>query len=37
MADLIHHQTKLGGINRILAVFEELSEELHGPDLELSL
>jgi predicted transcriptional regulator of viral defense system len=34
MADLIHHQTKLGGINRILAVFEELSEELHGPDLE---
>ena len=25
--DLIHHQTKLGGINRMLAVLEELAEE----------
>jgi len=33
IADLIHHQTKLGGINRILAVIEELSEELNETDL----
>jgi predicted transcriptional regulator of viral defense system len=32
IADLIHHQTKLGGINRMLAVIEELSEELNEPD-----
>jgi len=31
--DLIHHQTKLGGINRILSVIEELSEELKESDL----
>ena len=28
IVDLIHHQTKLGGINRMLATIEELSEEL---------
>ncbi len=33
IVDLIHHQTKLGGINRILAVIEELSEELKESDL----
>lgn len=33
IVDLIHHQTKLGGINRILAVIEELSEELYEADL----
>ena len=33
IADLIHYQTKLGGINRMLAVIEELSEELNKPDL----
>lgn len=33
IVDLIHHQTKLGGINRMLAVIEELSEELSEPDL----
>lgn len=27
--DLIHHQNKLGGINRMLAIIEELSEELN--------
>lgn len=31
--DLIHHQTKLGGINRMLAVIEELSEELKESDI----
>jgi predicted transcriptional regulator of viral defense system len=31
--DLIHYQTKLGGINRILAVIEELSEDLNESDL----
>jgi len=33
IVDLIHHQTKLGGINRILSVIEELSEELTESDL----
>lgn len=33
MVDLIHHQTKLGGINRMLATIEELAEELTKPDL----
>jgi predicted transcriptional regulator of viral defense system len=33
IVDLIHHQTKLGGINRILTTIEELSEELNKPDL----
>lgn len=32
-ADLIHHQTKLGGINRMLAILEELSEEITSADL----
>lgn len=31
--DLIHHQTKLGGINRLLAILEELSEEITNPDI----
>jgi len=33
IVDLIHHQTKLGGINRMLAVIEELSEELIESDI----
>lgn len=33
IVDLIHHQTKLGGINRMLAVIEELTEELTKTDL----
>ena len=33
IVDLLHHQTKLGGINRMLAVIEELSEELNESDL----
>mgnify|MGYP002630514906 CR=1 FL=1 len=32
-ADLINHQTKLGGINRMLAIIEELSEEINETDL----
>ncbi len=32
IADLIHHQTKLGGINRMLAIIEELTEELTKTD-----
>lgn len=31
--DLIHHQTKLGGLNRMLAIIEELSEEINEKDL----
>ncbi|UMB59230.1 type IV toxin-antitoxin system AbiEi family antitoxin [Lutibacter sp. A80] len=31
--DLIHHQTKLGGLNRMLAIIEELSEEINEIDL----
>ena len=33
-ADLIHHQTKLGGLNRMLAILEELSEEITSTDLQ---
>ncbi len=33
IVDLIHYQTKLGGINRMLAVIEELSEELNELDI----
>ncbi|MDP8287357.1 MAG: type IV toxin-antitoxin system AbiEi family antitoxin [Candidatus Electryonea clarkiae] len=33
IVDLIHHQTKLGGINRMLSVIEELTEELKEKDL----
>lgn len=33
MVDLIHHQTKLGGLNRMLAILEELSEELSKNDI----
>ncbi len=34
IVDLIHHQTKLGGISRIFATIEELAEELTRDDLE---
>ncbi|MCA1760390.1 MAG: type IV toxin-antitoxin system AbiEi family antitoxin [Bacteroidales bacterium] len=33
IVNLIHHQTKLGGINRMLATIEELTEELTESDL----
>lgn len=33
IVDLIHYQTKLGGINRVLATIEELTEELTKHDL----
>ncbi len=33
IVDLIHHQTKLGGINRMLATIEELIEELTERDV----
>ncbi|MCF6295522.1 MAG: type IV toxin-antitoxin system AbiEi family antitoxin [Flavobacteriaceae bacterium] len=33
MVDLIHHQTKLGGLNRMLAILEELTEELTHNDI----
>jgi predicted transcriptional regulator of viral defense system len=33
IVDLIHHQTKLGGINRMLATIEELTEELTERDI----
>ncbi|HLW07982.1 MAG TPA: type IV toxin-antitoxin system AbiEi family antitoxin [Marinilabiliaceae bacterium] len=33
IVDLIHHQTKLGGINRMLATIEELTEELAERDV----
>ncbi len=33
IVDLIHHQTKLGGINRMLATIEELMDELTKSDL----
>jgi len=33
IVDLIHHQSKLGGINRMLVIIEELSEELTEADL----
>ncbi|OQX80154.1 MAG: hypothetical protein B6D64_03700 [Bacteroidetes bacterium 4484_276] len=32
-ADLIHHQTKLGGLNRMLAILEELAEEINQNDI----
>lgn len=32
--DLIYHQNKLGGINRMLAILEELSEEINVQDIE---
>lgn len=31
--DLIHHQTKLGGLNRMLAIIEELAEEINQNDI----
>lgn len=33
VVDLIHHQTKLGGINRMLAIIEELTEEINQNDV----
>ncbi|HRW63207.1 MAG TPA: type IV toxin-antitoxin system AbiEi family antitoxin [Bacteroidales bacterium] len=33
MADLIHHHPKIGGINRMLAILEELTEELKLDDI----
>jgi predicted transcriptional regulator of viral defense system len=33
VVDLIHHQNKLGGINRVLSVIEELTEETKEADL----
>lgn len=33
IVDLIHHQTKFGGLNRMLANFEELLEEVKLPHL----
>ena len=33
VTDLIHHQTKLGGLSRMLAIIEELSEEITNEDL----
>ncbi|MEH6680782.1 MAG: type IV toxin-antitoxin system AbiEi family antitoxin [Sediminicola sp.] len=32
--DLIHHQNKLGGLNRMLSVIEELMEEMNSSDLQ---
>lgn len=32
--DLIHYQTKLGGLNRIFTVLEELAEEIEPGDIE---
>ncbi len=32
--DLIHHQNKLGGVNRMLAILEELSEEFTKNDIQ---
>lgn len=34
IVDLIQHQTKLGGMNRILTIIEELTEELAESDLK---
>lgn len=34
IVDLIHHQTKLGGINRMLSTIEELTDEVTESDLE---
>jgi predicted transcriptional regulator of viral defense system len=31
--DLIHHHTKIGGLNRMLASLEELTEEIHEIDM----
>lgn len=33
VVDLIHHQNKLGGLNRMLAILEELLEEVEAGDL----
>jgi len=33
MVDLIHHHPKIGGINRMLAIIEELAEELKIDDI----
>jgi predicted transcriptional regulator of viral defense system len=31
--DLIHHQNKLGGLNRVLTILEELTEEINQKDI----
>lgn len=33
VVDLIHHQTKLGGLNRMFAILEELLEEIYPNDI----
>jgi predicted transcriptional regulator of viral defense system len=33
LVDLVHYQSKLGGLNRMLAIIEELSEEIDSDDL----
>ncbi|MEN8122276.1 MAG: type IV toxin-antitoxin system AbiEi family antitoxin [Bacteroidota bacterium] len=33
VVDLIHHQTKLGGLSRMMAIIEELSEEINQNDI----
>ncbi|MEQ8908606.1 MAG: type IV toxin-antitoxin system AbiEi family antitoxin [Vicingaceae bacterium] len=35
--DLIHHHTKIGGLNRLMASLEELTEELEAQDMEMLL
>lgn len=32
--DLIHHQTKLGGLSRMMSVLEELTEEINKKDIK---
>ena len=32
--DLIHHHTKIGGLNRMLASLEEITEEMHEIDMK---
>lgn len=32
--DLVHHHTKIGGLNRMLASLEELTEEMHEIDMK---
>lgn len=32
-ADLVHHHSKIGGMNRILTAIEELAEEIHSKDV----
>ena len=34
LADLLHHQNKLGGLNRMLAIIEELAEIIQREDIQ---